>query len=139
MVLTVTITRKKIHNNIIEVFNLTPNHPYLINVKRKASKFIWKFIHSKSIANKYKLLYILPSDYSYTLVMQFEDKPIDFKLNEIYRFDYHPVLGKKTCAKCTALKIFNNKMYCRTKSKQINKNSWYRCQEWQENTEIAII
>lgn len=139
MQFTVSVTRRKVNNTIVETFFINPKHQYLIDYKRKAARFIWKFIVRTSIADKYELLNIIWDDFNVTLIMAFKDIPIDFKLSEIFKFHYAPVLGEKRCTKCVALKIFNNKMYCRIKSKKINKNSWYKCQEWIENTLIERI
>lgn len=139
MELTISITRRKVNNTIIENFIIAPVHPYVVDIKRKPARIINRFINRKSIANKYPLLYIHKNDYNTTFVMEFTDRPIDFKMSEIYKFKYYPVLGEKRCTKCEALKIFNNNFYCRIKSKKLNKNSWYKCQEWRENTQIDII
>lgn len=133
MVISISITRKKLNNQIIESFLITPNHSFLIDPKRAPYKVIWKTITNNSIANKYKLIDIKWENYSVIMIMEFSNREIDFKMNEEFKLTYSPVLGKKTCNKCNALKIFNNQSYCRTKSKKINKNSWYKCQQWSEN------
>ena len=135
----VSVTRKKMVNTIVENFMISPQHSFLIDNKRKMKKLLWKFISHKSISNKYELLNIIKVNFNTTFIMKFDNKPVDFKLFETYKFLYNPILGEKNCNKCRALKIFNNERYCRTKSKKINKNSWWKCQEWQENVEIQVI
>jgi len=135
----ISVTRKKVADTIIETFIITPRHNYILDPKRKPKKLIWKIITKQSIANKYKVLDIDWNDYIVTIKLEFNDRDIDFPLQEIFKFNYRPVLGEKRCTKCKALKIFNDQWYCRTKSKKINKKSWRFCQEWQENVDIDLI
>lgn len=139
MEITISVTRRKVDNTILETFIISPRHSYINDLKRKPKRLIWKTIIKKSIADRYKVLDISWADYCITIKLEFSDRDIDFPMQEIIKFNYHPVLGEKRCSKCKALKIFNGQMYCRTKSKKIDKNSWYKCQEWQENVEIELI
>lgn len=139
MEINISVTRRKVDNTILETFIISPRHSYINDPKRKPKRLIWKTIIKKSIADRYKIIDISWSEYCVIIKLEFANREIDFPMQEVIKFDYRPVLGEKRCTKCKALKIFNGQMYCRTKSKKIDKNSWYKCHEWQENVEIEII
>lgn len=139
MEINISVTRKKVADSILETFIISPRHSYMLDVKRKAKRLIWKTIIKQSIADRYKIIDINWTEYCVTIKLEFNDREIDFPMQETFKFNYRPVLGEKRCTKCKALKIFNGQWYCRTKSKKIDKNSWRFCQEWQENVDIDLI
>lgn len=138
MKITLTVTRARYEDKIMEYFTWNPRVSFVNDPKRQIYHIIRNEINKLSIhKNGYTLIDI--HYFKDQIIYIYKDSTtVPQKLIEQRIIEYFPILGKKTCSNCLNIRRYHKALFCFLKGIQLEKNSGYKCLYWMENGEKNV-